>query len=499
MIHLKLIRQHAERAPERTALVDEAGRPVSWRDLERATADKVNLLLNRFANRLPAHACYLSVNSPELIAWLAACATLGIPVTGLDYTLSAMGLRQLLPRIGAELLLVAGATAADATLAAAVDLPGMVRVSMAEHATAAAGDVEDVLERIARGGHAPRPYRAVGLTSGTSGLPKTVIRTKSFDPRRFAYFTQHYGFNAEDRFLVGMPLYHAAGNGWARMFMGLGATLYLASVDQPDLLARTLRVAGITASVTTPALLDRMLDALAAEGSRAVLALRWLLIGGKHFPVPQKQRALRLLGSVVYEYYGTTETGVNTIAEPADLTSHPASVGRAFEGNQVAIVDAAGRPLAPGRYGTVAVSSYMNMDDYGDGEARKFHLDGQSYLATADQGYLDDAGRLYLLNRTARADNLYDLYRLEDAVRCLPGVADVALLQHEGDAVVDCVIALTPAALPLPLLHDQVHALVAQERLQCARLRVVPTIPYSPSGKVRVRDLSSLLTENDAA
>ncbi|MBI3752597.1 MAG: hypothetical protein HY266_00940 [Deltaproteobacteria bacterium] len=88
----------------------------------------------------------------------------------------------------------------------------------------------------------------------------------------------------------------------------------------------------------------------------------------------------------------------------------------------------------------MAVASYMNMANYGDGSANTLLLDRERYLLTPEQGYLDKEGRLYLLNRSARA-------------------------------------------------------LASEERLRFARLRVTSRIPYSPSGKVKVRDLSLLLDD----
>lgn len=207
------------------------------------------------------------------------------------------------------------------------------------------------------------------------GEPVTpLIRKKIQELRRS-------GVHQEDRFLVSMPLYHAAGNGWARLFMNLGATLYMAPVDAPDELAASLTRHNITASVMTPALLSLVLNMLESSGQPMSYTLRWLLIGGKHFPAHQKQLALKHFGSVVYEYYGTTETGVNTIAEPVDLVRYHDSVGRAFDGNTVKIVNSVGAPLMPGQTGTVAIASYMNMSNYGDGSANALFLDGERYLS----------------------------------------------------------------------------------------------------------------------
>ncbi len=174
-----------------------------------------------------------------------------------------------------------------------------------------------------------KPFRAISFTSGTSGVPKAVIRTKSFDARRFAYFSARYGFSSHDSHLVSIPLYHAAGSGWARLFLQLGSRIIIAPPDAaPDKTVELIRTHTITNTVMTPPQLDRVVQHLKRGHSyEQTLPLRFLLVGGKHFPVSLKIDAIKVLGPVVYEYYGTTETGVNTVAEPSDILSHPESVG----------------------------------------------------------------------------------------------------------------------------------------------------------------------------
>lgn len=493
MINIRHIRNHAEHMPDHIA-IDDGKQAVSWKTMSDETEVKVGRLLDIFGDSLPAQACYIAHNSIALIQWLAACTTLSIGVTGLDYTLPQQGLCDLMRRLDPRLLFVDDALEASSLLASYGKPLSVIHIGAC---TSTTGKVNaDINRRISGNGHVERVYRAVGLTSGTTGHPKLVIRKKSFDVRRFAYFTGRYGFNSHDRFLVAMPLYHAAGNGWARMFMGLGATLFLAPINRPDAIAQCIEVLGVTASVMTPVLLARTLDAIECSGTEDKLALRWLLIGGKHFPVPQKKRALSILGPVVHEYFGTTETGVNTIADPADMETYPESVGRPFEGNDVAVVGVGGNLLDPGEDGAICVASYMNMDDYDGGGAARITLKGQNYLLTSDIGHLDESGRLYLINRSGARGYLHNLYRLEDAIRCISGVSDVALWAPNGRSDVEIGCAIEPVATNTEkgrsLLVKKAQDLVASEHLRCGPVCVVHAIPYSPSGKVRVSDLDMM-------
>lgn len=117
------------------------------------------------------------------------------------------------------------------------------------------------------------------------------------------------------------------------------------------------------------------------------------------------------------------------------------------------------------------------MDCYGDGRAAAIELDGERYLITPEQGFLDEEGRLFLLNRSDTPGNNIHLYRLEDA----PDEITCALTVNN-----DC---QTEARVV-----GAAYQLAKREEVTFKNFRVIRTIPYSPSGKVRIRDLKLLLS-----
>lgn len=483
MIPLATIREIAAKTPDKPA-ISENNRSLSWRQFEERTIATIALLQPVCGDSL-TQGFYVTYNRIELLPWLAAAATLGIPMTGIDYTLDPEVIVELINAMRSDLVVFSchafpkdARTHCRAKNLFDIDAPYTCTTT-----------VTPELDQARPSG---APFRALSFTSGTSGTPKSVIRTQSFEKRRFEFFSGRYSFSAHDKFLVSMPLYHAAGNGWAKLFLSLGATIYLAAIDSPHDVAVTLATAGITASVMHPNLLRLVLDQLDRFEAAKAITLRWLLIGGKHFSPLQKQRALARLGDVIYEYYGTTETGVNTLAEPCDLKHAPASVGRVFDGNTIAIVDTKGKQLPANTVGRVAVASYMNMSTYGDGSVDEVFLDDTRHLQTPDHGYIDDDGRLYLVNRAGNSAHHSSIYQLEDRLRTLEGVVDVCLAQQPGSSSFDCVfeLSLTHGIKPPPAAA--IKHLAATLNVELARIYIVDGIPYSPSGKVRYQALRRL-------
>ncbi len=80
------------------------------------------------------------------------------------------------------------------------------------------------------------------------------------------------------------------------------------------------------------------------------------------------------------------ETGVNALAEPCDLITNPTSVGRAYDGNKIKVVDQNGNVLPNHQVGRIAISSYMNMDGYGNQDSEYVVINDDKYLITAETG-----------------------------------------------------------------------------------------------------------------
>lgn len=495
MITLSRMTEIAALRGNQTCITDNNGQ-YTWNEITQQTESRVVFLRRTFSEEQLRSVCYLSKNSAELVCWLAAFATLGIPASGLDYSLPAETLSTLIGRIRPGLLLV------SFNLFTADELSHLNTVGTSMLAVDALTD--PVIDSIGELHHSelncllstctPPPYRGLSLTSGTSSVPKIALRYQSFDARRFAWFTRQFGFSDADGFMLILPLYHAAGNGWARMFMGLGAPLHLVDQYDEQALARTLSRECVRTTVMTP----NLVTWITGLATRLPLRhhLRWVLVGGSYFPVTSKQAARAAFGNIFCEYYGCTETGVNVLSEPADMQACPESVGRPFDGNRVMILDEDNRPLRIGEKGRVAISSYMLMDEYSDGSRPFITIGDERYFLMADYGYLDDGGRLFLMNRNGEIRSDHDIYRIEEKIRSLPCIIDVALVtvQLQGVNHVRCIFSTEQSRKQKFMrLIEKINEQAFTTGVINFSAHRVDKIPYSPSGKVRYGEIIRMM------
>lgn len=496
MITLKKMREISSSRCQEICIVDK-GISFTWQQIVSLTEERIAFIQTMYKKEQISSACYISKNNVDIICWLAAFSTLGISANGLDYSLPVNKLANLIKKIEPDILLISHKifsthelntlNTLDCNILAIGGLTDPIVKSIGEYY---ADDVDFLIND-----HKNPPFRAVSLTSGTSSLPKIALRYQSFDSRRFAWFTERYDFSCKDGFLLILPLYHAAGNGWARMFMGLGSTIFIADPEDDNSIIYALSHTNVTTSVMTPNLVNHLTR---LHNKKCLTSnLRWVLVGGSYFSEKGKQEAINLFGSVFHEYYGCTETGVNVLSEPPDMEKYPRSVGRAFEGNLVAILDEKFQPVATGVNGRVAIASYMLMDEYLDG-TRPFHLiNGIRYFLMADHGYLDEQGRLFLMNRNGDTNIQENLYGIEENIRTLPCISDVAVIPviEDGTVSVKCIFSTNQGnKVKLKRLIQQIKDNIKKHNINKIQARIVEKIPYSPSGKVRFNEVMAIFS-----
>ncbi|HEU4332761.1 MAG TPA: AMP-binding protein, partial [Lapillicoccus sp.] len=161
------------------------------------------------------------------------------------------------------------------------------------HRTAAPGSPADVVLQI--------------YTSGTSGRPKGVLLTDGNLAAKVTGVVDRWGLDATSTSLLATPLFHVGALSWGLVALAAGATTVLADDARPATIARHLVDDGVTHAFLVPS----MLGALAREVGPvpgAFPSLRTVVYGGSPISDAERQAATTVLGPVLRQVYGMTET-----------------------------------------------------------------------------------------------------------------------------------------------------------------------------------------------
>lgn len=344
------------------------------------------------------------------------------------------------------------------------------------------------------------------FTSGTTGKPKGAKRKwDQTGLTAVAEFMVRCGMRSDDRHLVVCPLYHSAAPAFVVMMFALGATVVLVEQFDAEATLALIERERITSSFMVPTMLSRICELPAHVHARyAHASLRWVVSGAAPLPTATAQQVASRWGNVLWNFYGSTETGLVTLAHPEDHLARPGTVGRALPGNALRVLDTAGTPVPHGEIGELyAKNSTMIAEYHGNPEATAAaQRDG--YFSVGDLARMDADGYVYLESRKhdmiiSGGVNIYPR-EIEDCLHLHPLVIEAAIVgvadADWGERVVGCVVA-RDASLGAADLIAYCRAHLATYKIP-RQIMFVEVLPRNATGKIDKVALRSLLANCEA-
>jgi oxalate---CoA ligase len=329
-------------------------------------------------------------------------------------------------------------------------------------------------------------------TSGTTARPKQVPLTHANLCASARAVAATLALAPSDRALHLMPLFHIHGlvagllaplaaGGSLFVPPGYNALRFFAWLDEA---AATWYTAVPTMHQAILARSDRNRDVL--EGAR----LR-LVRSSSAALAPSVMQALeRTFAAPVIEAYGMTEAAHQMASNPLPPAARkPGSVGLPA-GPEVAILDLAGAPVAPGGEGEVCVRGPNVMRGYDGDPAATATAFVHGWFRTGDQGRFDADGYLHLTGRSKeminRGGEKIAPREVDEVLLSHPAVAQAVAfaLPHDlyGEEVAAAVVLREGASAAEGELRDLVRARLADFKVP-RRIVFVDAIPTGPTGK----------------
>jgi fatty-acyl-CoA synthase len=494
---------NARRNPHRTAIIDDEG-SMTFAELNDAS--------NAVANRLLA----MGVTGGDGVAILArnhrwflianyAAARVGARTILLNTEFSGPQIRDVAAREGAKVIIYDDEYSEAVTLA---DAPlGKLR-ALGSNPDADGPSVstdETLADLIARSSKEPAPKATkrssiIILTSGTTGTPKGANRHAPPTLAPIGGVLSHVPFKAREVTALPSPMFHALGYLHATIAMTMGSTLVLHRKFKPATVLEDVAKHKVTALVVVPVMLSRMLDALEKMESKPDLsALRIIFVSGSQLGGELATRAMKDIGPVVYNLYGSTEIAFVSIARPQDLKKSPATVGPIIKGVKVKILDEHGKELPKGQVGRIFVGNFFPFEGYTGGGGKEI-IDG--LMSSGDVGYFDDDDLLYVSGRddemiVSGGENVFPA-EVEDLISGHPDVIEATALGVEdkdfGARLRAFVVLKEGAQATEDVIKDYVRDHLARYKVP-REVIFLSELPRNPTGKILKRELRQIEIE----
>jgi fatty-acyl-CoA synthase len=488
-----LIERNAAFAPDKPATVFE-GETLSYGAFSARIEQTARALKAEFGISRGDRIAILSLNRPDYLVLLYACARLGAMLVPLNWRLAIAEQLFILSDASVKMLMLEQAFA-EILPVLDKNLPDTSIVGL-DFVPSQGSSLETMLTRASGDGRNPHTDLTCPLlivyTSGTTGRPKgAVLRQMALLWN--GVMSQHmHGLTSEDHVLTVLPFFHVGGlNIQTTPALHFGATVTIHSRFEPGATLTAIEHDRPTLTVLVPATIQAVIDH-PDWASTDLSSLKAISTGSTVVPPHLIDRVVAR-GVPVLQVYGSTETcPIAVYTRLGGDLSRTGSTGLPGLCCEAAVIDDAGVELPPEIPGEIAVRGPNVFHEYwGNEEATREALrDG--WYHTGDIGRRDADGYFWVHDRKKNliisgGENIY------------PAEVERVLLEHPD--VADCGVIGRPdprwGEVPVAYVVKRSGRLIEAEDLkahmltQLARFKVprkiifVDDLPRTALGKVQ--------------
>jgi len=334
------------------------------------------------------------------------------------------------------------------------------------------------------------------MSSGTTGVPKGILRTEPKVPFVLAGLLSAVPWYANQTVLQSASMFHTWG--WATLLVGLGSRSTIVTQREFDpakamKLIQDFRVEGL---ISSPIFYKQMLD-LPDNEQWDTSTLKWIASSGNALTADVVARVHERFGPILANIYGSTELSLATVATAEDVVAHPTAAGRVVPGSTIKLYDDAGNEVPHGQPGRIFLNNETALKGYSNPNTPLVMIDG--LIEMGDRGYFDDEGRLHVLGRNddmiiIGGENVHP-QSVTETLEPMPGIADVHASGVDDEdtfkRVAVWVVRSDDEAghsLTADAVRDWVRDKLAHHSIP-RDVNFVDSLPRNPTGKVMARFL----------
>lgn len=339
----------------------------------------------------------------------------------------------------------------------------------------------------------PWDVQSICYTSGTTGPSKGVLSTYRHLQAMGMECTE--GTNADDRWLINLPLYHVGGTLFVTGAVGRHGSLAVLGQFRTETFLEACQKLGATAGCLLGSMATFLLRQPASERDRAH-GLRRVMV----LPLSEDARLLRdRFGFTVYTVFNMSE--ISCPLRSSDAPEVRGSCGTVRAGVEVRLVDENDCEVPVGEIGELIVRAdepwtmshgYHKMPEATAAAWRN------GWFHTGDAFRRDVSGNYFFVDRVKdairrRGENISS-FEVEAELLAHPAILEAAVVGVPSELGEQDVLAILTLKPGVELAHEQLLTFL-QDRLAHFMLprfiRLVPSLPKTTTGKVEKHRLRS--------
>jgi len=298
----------------------------------------------------------------------------------------------------------------------------------------------------------PKDTWVLLYTSGTTGVPKGVVRSHESYISFYFINAVDFGFNEHDICLNVMPLCHVNSTFFTFIFTYIGGSVYVhpAQHFRAEEILEIIEREKITFISLIPTHYNFILNVSEEAKKHDVSSIKKLLCSSAPVRKSMKKAIMEFFPGVeLYEGYGSTEAGIVTVLKPDYQLSKLGSIGFESLGTDfVKILDENGKEVDVGEVGELYSRGPMLFDKYHKMPEKTADSFRGKWFSAGDMAKRDEDGFYHLIDRKdnmiiSGGEHLFPK-EIEEVISSNPNVFDVAVIglpdEKWGDRITAVVV-----------------------------------------------------------
>ena len=342
----------------------------------------------------------------------------------------------------------------------------------------------------------PKHGNLVLMSSGTTGIPKGIVRPEPRMPFVVAGYLEAIPWRAGDTVQLTASIFHTWGWSALQVALATRSTIVTRRIFDPEACFRDIQKYRCDGLISSPIFFKQMLD---LEESYDTSTLRYLASAGNAVTPSLLRRTTERFGPILANIYGSTELALAAAASPEQMQADPTTVGKIPPGTVLKLYDDHGNEVPPGETGRIFLHNETALRGYTNPATEMVEIDG--LVEMGDLGYLDDRGYLHVQSRNddmiiVGGENVHPQSVVE-VLEDMPGVGEVYAHGVDDEQMFKriAVWVVKSADLTADAVRDWVRAHLADHSIP-RDVHFVDELPRNAVGKVMPRFLPGLRQKN---
>ena len=272
----------------------------------------------------------------------------------------------------------------------------------------------------------PKHGPIVLMSSGTTGIPKGIVRPEPTLPVVLASIVDTIPWRADQRLQLTASIFHTWGWACINIALGLRNTIVTRRVFDAEQVLDDVQRYRLDGMISSPIFFKRLVERDPA-GEFDTSSLKFIASAGNALTPEVVKETNARFGAILCNVYGSTELALATTATMDQVAANPTIAGRVASGTKLRILDKEGHPVPRGEVGEIYLTNSTAMTGYTNPNLRLNKVDG--LISIGDLGYIDEHDFLHVVGRAddmiiVGGENVHP-QSVTEVLEAMPGIHEV--------------------------------------------------------------------------